>query len=346
MTDILLIGDIHVTPKNTDTISMLFTQVKSTIVERKIKYCVVMGDILHTHEKLHTTALNCALKFLRGIADICPNTFVLVGNHDYINNSQFLTENHWMNCLKKDKIKVIDTVINVKVDKNVVCMCPYVPDGKFLSALEGKEEKKDEKADLYLSHVCINGMKMGGIVVKGADDWKESYPPLFVGHEHTFQVVAKNCICTGSCTSTSFSESVDKYLIIVNINKKVWSYDKIPLDLPRKKTLYFDSVLDLKTQHEDEKLSLLDEKSLCEYKIIIHGSKDEYDAFAKTTLFTTLSSKSKIVYKEKLLDTENNIEGGDIIIPNNKCEDFFAIFSSRFRETNPTLVDIYNECSS
>lgn len=342
MASILLVGDIHVTQKNTDTIKMLFTQVKNVIQDKKISYCIVMGDILHTHEKLHTTALNCAVEFLRGISKLCPNTFVLVGNHDYINNSQFLSNNHWMNCLKHEKLTIVDTVICADICKEKkICLCPYVPDGKFITAIS--KTLDDKKIGAYFSHVCINGMKMGGITVENADDWKESYPSLFVGHEHTFQVVSKNCICTGSCTSTSFSESSDKYLIVVNIPSKgevIW--DKITLDLPRKKTLYFASVQDLKTQNEEKKLLFLDKKSLCEYKIIVHGHKEMFDAFTKTILYKNLTEKVvKIIHKEKI---DSVVIEEDVTLPVKKCEDFFSVFASRFRETNPKLIEIYNEC--
>ena len=36
-------------------------------------------------------------------------TYILVGNHDMINNQQFLTDNHWMNGLKQwDNIVIVD----------------------------------------------------------------------------------------------------------------------------------------------------------------------------------------------------------------------------------------------
>ena len=37
---------------------------------------------------------------------------LLVGNHDYINNQQFLTNNHWMNAMKDwNNVTIIDKVI-------------------------------------------------------------------------------------------------------------------------------------------------------------------------------------------------------------------------------------------
>ena len=38
-------------------------------------------------------------------------TIVIVGNHDLINNQQFLTQNHWMNAMKDwENVRVIDDV--------------------------------------------------------------------------------------------------------------------------------------------------------------------------------------------------------------------------------------------
>ena len=68
--------------------------------------------------------------------------YILVGNHDYINNSQFLTDNHWLNCFKnKNNIHIIDNVLLCNHNNLNVIMCPYVPDGRFIEALNNLNTK-------------------------------------------------------------------------------------------------------------------------------------------------------------------------------------------------------------
>ena len=87
--DILVIGDPHFTPENPVKFTRFIQETVRVLQETMPQFVVVLGDVLHTHEKLHTLALNMALKFIIEVSSICE-TFVLVGNHDMINNSQFL----------------------------------------------------------------------------------------------------------------------------------------------------------------------------------------------------------------------------------------------------------------
>ena len=55
-------------------------------------------------------------------------TYILVGNHDLINNQQFLSTNHWMNALKDwPNIFIVDkptTLSNKsKIIFNVLSIC-------------------------------------------------------------------------------------------------------------------------------------------------------------------------------------------------------------------------------
>jgi hypothetical protein len=269
--------------------------------------------------------------------------------------------------------------------KNVrICLCPYVPNGRFIEALKTKIKDIRKDTDFYFSHVCVNNMKMGAIVVNDADDWKEDYPPLFVGHEHTFQEIAKNCICTGSSISTSSSEGTDKYLIVLNINAEhkinetqhikinekhstehkvnennpLWSYDKIVLDLPRNKTIYYKNVKELKDVFRlDEKSSpsmevkktFLDQETKCSYRLVVHGPEEEFKAFIKTSLYHDISSKAKIVWKESHTNTNNNEEKENTMIlsktidfNNKRDRGFFEIFLNHIKDTSD-LLQVYNE---
>ena len=67
--------------------------------EREPDLIIIAGDLLHTHERLHTLALNKAYEMVY-VMRLIARTYVLVGNHDYIQNQQFLTSNYCMTSLQ------------------------------------------------------------------------------------------------------------------------------------------------------------------------------------------------------------------------------------------------------
>ena len=106
MVCIVAIGDQHFTTKNIPEIDIFIDVVTEMVSEKKPDFIVLMGDLLHTHEKIHTVPLNKAYEFINKMRKIAK-TFILVGNHDYINASQFLTTNHWLNGVKEWEVRAI-----------------------------------------------------------------------------------------------------------------------------------------------------------------------------------------------------------------------------------------------
>src|SRR5579885_970152 len=98
----LVIGDQHFSLSNYSTCELFIEKVCDTIKKREPSFCVLLGDLLHTHERLHTCCKNLAEKFIEKVSDLVE-TYVLVGNHDMISNTQFLNDNHWLNPMKKWK---------------------------------------------------------------------------------------------------------------------------------------------------------------------------------------------------------------------------------------------------
>ena len=111
------------------------SKIKLIAFENKPDIIVLLGDLLHTHEKIHTAPLNKALEFIDSMRKIAY-VFVLVGNHDYINAVQFLTENNWLNSLKEwDNVTIVDKVITHIHHQNKIVLLPYVHPGRFEEAL-------------------------------------------------------------------------------------------------------------------------------------------------------------------------------------------------------------------
>ncbi len=84
---ILFIGDPHFKVNNIEIIDEFIHQCLEQLTP-DIDICVIGGDILHTHERLHTTALNKPLIFIDQVRKNMPNIY-FSWNHDYENNQHF-----------------------------------------------------------------------------------------------------------------------------------------------------------------------------------------------------------------------------------------------------------------
>lgn len=312
--NILCIGDVHIQTNNTQDIR-IFTEKLYKYIEQNnenIDIIVLMGDILHTHERLHTIAFNVANNLFRDLSLYKP-LYVLVGNHDYINNSQFLTNNHWMNCFKTlDNIHIVDNIMICKHNNLNVIMCPFVPDGRFTEALNmlNTETFNWKKADCILGHQLIDGAKMGAIITENVEKWDETNPFLISGHIHDKQKVQNNLYYTGSCMQHAFGESNDKTICLVKIDTSI-SIEEIDLQLPKKQILYYDieeidpSVDADNTKKVERILNILDTPNI-HYKITITGSYEQFKEFKKNNVYLQLQKNgTKINFKNKLSDVLN-----------------------------------------
>lgn len=286
---ILCIGDIHIQPSNIKVIELFIERIEVILHDMKPDIVILMGDILHSHERLHTLCFNYATKIVKLISSIC-STYILVGNHDYINNSQFMSENHWMNCYKTyENVFIVDRVIVKNIKNKNIILCPYVPDGRFIEALDTIECWK--KADYIFAHQLIDGAKMGAIVVEGVEKWNIDYPILISGHIHDKQRISSNVIYTGSCIQHSFSETSDKTILHIDVDGKL---QEIVLNLPKKKTLYktLDEMIELDLSKFND--------SDTQYKIVIDGDTGDFSNVKSLKTFKVLSSLGvKIVFKHK-----------------------------------------------
>ncbi len=142
---ILAIGDTHFKVNNIEMISLFIERLVIMASESFPDIIVLLGDILHDHERLHTTPMNKAYEMIRRLRDISP-VFALVGNHDMINHRQFLSDKHWMNAMKEwDNVYIIDKTLHLQFfDKNSsriqISFCPYVAPGRFIEALGSTEQ--------------------------------------------------------------------------------------------------------------------------------------------------------------------------------------------------------------
>lgn len=265
-------------------------------------FIVVLGDVLDTHEVVRVQPLNLATKFIDRLSSVAK-TFVLIGNHDLINQSQFLTDNHAFNALKKwPNVTIVDTPVSYSIDGHVFVFVPYVPKGRFMDALKTVDEEWPMAATIF-SHSEFRGLKMGAIVSQDGDKWSKKYPPIINGHIHEEQIVG-NVYCPGSSIQLAYGESGDKCVweVTYSDDDESFEYKRHSLGLKEKRII----------KHSLESLEKFDFGECQKYDIRINltGTPSDFKLFRKTELHSKLlQHKVKISYNPQAVKNDKQTEG-------------------------------------
>jgi DNA repair exonuclease SbcCD nuclease subunit len=291
---VLTIGDPHFRIDNLEEISVYISKIENLVKNERPNFVVILGDLLHCHERVHTTVLNKAYSFINKLRKHVP-VYILVGNHDYINNSQFLTSNHWMNAMKEwSNVHVVDMGMTHDTPFGKFIFCPYVYPGKFKEAME-IIDKDWRLSRAIFCHQEFYGCKMGAMQSVEGDHWDDEYPFVISGHIHDKQRLGTNIFYTGSSIQHAFGESHDKTITLCRFGNKL-HFESIDLNLPRKKIVYMDmdQISDFTPNASSDKL-----------RITLSGSYEEFRVFRKSKKYKELTKQNvKIVYRTK----GNNME--------------------------------------
>lgn len=338
MISILFIGDPHVKTDNIPETDLLIKNILKYISEKKPDICIIGGDVMHYHEKLYTIALNKSHEMIKKISEIVK-TFVLVGNHDYINNQQFLTENHWMNSMKDwpEDLSIVDQPIHFKLNGIDLMMCPYVYPGRFVEALDKNKDFNWKESDVIFAHQEFKGCKMGAITSEMGDSWELEYPKVVSGHIHNNQKPQDNIYYPGASMQQAFGESEDCILALITIKKDNGKSEidiqELELDMPKKKIVRLDisKIDDFKMKETDDKI-----------RLTLTGDYDEFKSFKKTEKFKKLTDKGvKVVFKHKKIKKEEN-DNPDIKDTKRDITDFNGILEDIVNKSrNVNLIRAY-----
>ena len=300
---ILFIGDVHFKVTNIPEVDLFIKKITELAEERKPDLIIIAGDVLDTHERLHTIPLNKSYDFINAMRNITL-TYVLVGNHDYINNQQFLTTNHWMNGMKDwENIIIVDKVLVEKVGDYQFTFVPYVAPGRFEEALNTVEENVFwEDSNCIFAHQEFFGCKMGAIVSVEGDRWPLDKPYVVSGHIHSRQQPQENVYYSGSAMQHAFGESTKNTVVMLVFSDvyKKYEIEEIDLELPRKKIVY----IDVENVDEYELPETCDQ-----IKLTVSGGYDQFKALKKTKKYKKLIDDGvKIVFKAKKVDIKEEYE--------------------------------------
>lgn len=326
--NVLFIGDPHFQINNMTEVDIFMTEITKVINCEKPDIIVVAGDILHTHERLHTTVLNKAYDFIKNLRNYAK-TYILVGNHDYISNTQFLSNNHWMNSMKEwDNVVIVDTVIKETINGNTFGFVPYVFPGRFKEALDTIGVWTD--CNCIFAHQEFKGCKMGAIQSVDGDVWDTQDPFVVSGHIHSRQKPQTNIYYPGTPMQHAFGESGDNIVPLFKFIDGTKEYREIKLNMPNKRIIYMDidNIKDFVIPSTQDKI-----------RITLNGSSDDFKAIKKTKKFKSLIDQGiKVVFK-----TDNKQIDDNGVSSNNKSSDFNIILTEIINaEKNVFLLQAYD----
>jgi len=241
----LCIGDPHFKKSNLREAEIMSEKIIEHAKTIKPDFIVCLGDILDTHDLINVSPLKAVTKFLDDLSQIAI-TYLLIGNHDYINHSQFLTDNHGFNSFKKwENMHIVDHVIVHDYYGMKFTFCPYTPPGLFLDALIESGEFW-ETSECIFAHQEFYGCNFGKTKSIIGDKWDENNPLVISGHIHDHEILGTNVFYTGSIMQHGFTETGKKHLWLFtfesNDEESKYSYEKLSLG-----TNYLDKTNDIKT---------------------------------------------------------------------------------------------------
>ena len=279
----LFIGDPHIRIENFDAYDKLTALISNIVKEHKISLIIVGGDVLHYHERLHTLALNRALDFLVQMGRMC-RVICLVGNHDMINNQQFLTENHWMKHYKDrlPNVEIIDTVRGFDIDGFRFMCCPYVYPGRFVEALDTYTDMNWQDADIIFAHQEFKGCRMGAIISETGDEWNPEWPQVVSGHIHDYQKPLPNIFYPGTPMQHSFGDKGDNIILLIDTESGI-KFTEIPTEVDKKKTIY--STIDDIGDVLDRGVRSTEKEKV---KVSIKGTAEEFKVFKDSAEYKRL----------------------------------------------------------
>ena len=312
----LVIGDPHFKVKNSLECDEFIENLLILCRDRKPDIIICLGDILDRHETIHVEPLTKANYFLRELS-LIARLYVIIGNHDRPNNSDFLSPKHPFSALHRwENTQVVDRTFEDTINGYRLLFVPYVPPGRFMEAIETLDTFESiDDYDCVFAHQEFYGAKMGAIQSQVGDPWGNSYPLCVSGHIHDYDVLQHNMIYTGTPMQHAFGDREDKTISIftfypeggvdkytTGVKQTSWTQERVDLGLIKRQIVYLRSHEVLGWEPPENKLT----------KVVIRGTNPEIQAAMKLEYVKSLTEKGvKVVYKTERSD---NARGNLIIV--------------------------------
>jgi DNA repair exonuclease SbcCD nuclease subunit len=273
--NILVIGDPHFKVSSVPEHNKMCQAIIDVAKVKNIDLIVILGDILDRHESINSSPLTRSIKFFSSLIEIAP-IYALIGNHDLKNNKQFLSDEHGFtsfnlsnaihtknisdiiylikqiildenvlnnlindieNIVTSTKITIVDKVTTTTIKNQKFVFVPYVPPGKFQSALDTEKLNMSDISCIF-SHQEFKGAQMGPIISVDGDIWSVNNPYIISGHIHDYQHLQENILYTGTPIQHSFGDNPNKTISYFKFHSILdRTEERISLGLPRKSTV-------------------------------------------------------------------------------------------------------------
>ena len=279
----LVCGDPHFSSTNVEESESLIEQFINNIKEESPDVVVVLGDLLHKHDKIDMRPFHRITRFLKMIHETGVTLFVLIGNHDRANNDVRMTDEHAFNPLKLwDNTYIVDTPISVTIKETKILAVPFVPDNTFVESLQCIEDIPSH--DIVFSHQLFGNCSVSKLMTEEIEKYPVHWPLNISGHIHEYEKCSHNLIYCGTPFQQNFGESTDKAIMLIEGS----DIKRIYLDIVKKLTI--------ETTIDD-----IDNLKIPDGKIRLKISGDATIAMEKMKrLFKTdkeLSKRVKVVYE-------------------------------------------------
>lgn len=227
--EILVIGDPHFKKNNSFDTDAFVNAMRLVLAMRAWEAIIVLGDCLHTFSTVQTPVLCRLNEFIQLLTEHTHCVYLMMGNHDLVNNQAYLSNIHAYNAYKKwPKVVVVDSLLETTIGQARFAMAPYVPPGRFFEAIES--------VDLSATHVmCAHGefaqvQFEHGQRSSSSDVWPKNTPCLLLnGHIHMHQVVQPNFVCVGAPYQINSTDPVSQGVLHLTIDETV-TWKMIPLE--------------------------------------------------------------------------------------------------------------------
>jgi predicted phosphodiesterase len=308
--NILLIGDLHIRPKSFLECNQLFSEVYNLIDNNKYDIICLLGDILDSHSRVDLRSLCMANEFILNLSKKIL-TFVLIGNHDRINNSVYLTDEHPFTALKNIKNIVI---VDKPIEYNNLLFCPFIPVNRFNDAIK---DFNLENIKIIFAH-----QEFQNSIFKDQGDVYEKNVPIYSGHIHNSIRLGK-IYYVGTPYQHTYFESSDKFILALNIENDKIIEEKIRLKIIKKRVqeINISELLNYK----------IDENYLT--KLIISGDKK----LLNNEKIQDILKHPKIFYKLSI--DKKKID----IVEDNKDVKFIDLLNDRLKKEDKTLINLFNK---
>lgn len=309
---LLLVGDPHLKKYQQHEYRPMVEQLIEQVKRISPDAVAFMGDLLDAHDNIDLVAQCDALKMIFEVSQTLKiKTIVLVGNHDRINNSDFLSHysslyglTHTPNVFLIDQPTIIQLTVDIHIG-----VVPYLPTGRFKEALTNDLENW-QRVRLLLTHQEWRGSIYNGQQSETGDEgdeWindQQQLIPIYNGHIHDYGRPRKHIVNIGTPRQIAFGENEDKALMLLSISSNMKLSvieERIPLKLPKRRIIKLEVEEAEKWQPDKEHF----------YKLEVSGTAAQIETFVKSEYWRNLKTKGvklKRTYQREVVPTRVYID--------------------------------------